>query len=109
MKTITAKEQAEYMKASGSKQISMAQLEREINAIGYTLDRSDDCKGNNKYVTGPREGIIYPAVNLHPIEKDTRMSFANVNSRRDSNYKALKKMRKNETFFCLIRGRICTL
>lgn len=42
--------------ANGSRQVTLEQIDAELRAIGYRLDRSGDCPSLNRYTSGPRAG-----------------------------------------------------
>jgi len=45
------------------------------------LDRTMDCRSNSRWVAGPRAGHSYPCVTTGIRERDTKLSFANVEAR----------------------------
>ncbi len=92
--------------AHGQHPRTLAEIETALAAIGYKFDRSCDSHSNNRHMTGEAAGESYPAINAYVIEKDTRRSFANVEARRDENFKTLQDMRFSGEWFAVIKGAI---
>ena len=81
----------------------------ELAKLGYVLDRTMDCFSYARYMTGPAAGESYPSVSLCILEDDTQRSFCNVDSRRDTKYRALQDIRKAGTHYWVHHGRIYEL
>ena len=80
-----------------------------LNAIGYELNRARDCYSNNRYMSRPRAGQSYPAINTGVREMDTKLEFCNVDARRDANFKTLQAWRGECSLFAVVRGCILEL
>ena len=93
---------------SGACRVSLREMDRRLSAIGYQLDRSMDCEGVNRYMTGPHVGSTYPAVNLQAREIDTGRSAYNVEARRDANYRRFQDEMRHG-MFAVARGRLYSL
>lgn len=88
-----AKEYAKVLDEQGARRLTVAQIERELNAIGYRLDRTMDCRGTARFMTGPFAGETFPSLTTGIAQSDNRVSAFNVNARRDANYGRLKELR----------------
>ena len=104
--TDAVKREVDRRKARGYQPRTVKGMDRILAMIGYRMDRSSDCHGVNCYMTGDLAGESYPAVNAYVVEIDTGLSFAHVNSRKDGNFEALQRMRRNEELYAVVRGRI---
>lgn len=102
---MNAIEYAAKMDAQGSKRLTIAGIARQLKAIGYRLNRSMDCRSICQRSTGE----TYPTITTGIVEADTGLSFANVNARRDANFRALQDMRYNETFYAIHKDAIFSL
>lgn len=90
--------------ASGMEQLSMEQLQARFAALGYRFDRSCDCKGMARYMSGEYAGHAYPALTLYPVQADNGLSAWNAEARRDSQFQAMQRLRKQ--LFAVSRGAI---
>lgn len=79
--------------ARGWNPISVAEFRRRFAALGYTVDRDDDCRSMARYMTGESAGESYPACSTGLREADTGLSAFNVDARRDSAFKAMQELR----------------
>lgn len=95
--------------AGGAKQVTLAQLCDIVAELGYKVHRDDPCRGNSRYMTGPRAGATYPAVSFRITEADTGLGFTHVDARRDGNFKRLQELRLSEEYFAVSRGHITNL
>ena len=86
--------------------VTIQEMNATLNTIGYELNRERDCYSNNRYMTGPRAGQSYPAINTGVREMDTKLEFCNVDARRDENFKTLQKWRGECSLFAVVRGCI---
>ena len=86
--------------------VTIKEMNDRLNAIGYELNRERDCYSNNRWMTGPRAGQSYPAINTGVREMDTKLEFCNVDARRDNNFKALQELRSDDALFAVVRGCI---
>lgn len=93
-----------YRNKLGMTQVTLKQLEAKLKELGYRLDRSMDCKGNSRYMTGERAGESYPACGLRPVQIDDGLGFCHVDARRDDKFKALQAMRN--THYVVANGYI---
>lgn len=92
--------------AQGFHPVTVAQMNETLNSIGYELNRERDCYSNKRYMTGPRAGQSYPAINTGVRECDTKLEFCNVDARRDENFKTLQEWRSTCCLFAVVRGQI---
>ena len=90
----------------GHHPVTIKEMAIRLNTIGYELNRERDCYSNNRYMTGPRAGQSYPAINTGVREMDTKLEFCNVDARRDENFKTLQKWRGECSLFAVVRGCI---
>ena len=93
-----------YRVQQGQRHLSFQAFKEAYAQIGYKFDRSSDCKGIARYMTGERAGVGYPCLSLYPIQIDNGLSAWNVDARRDNNYQAFKVLRNS--LFAVIQGRI---
>ena len=71
--------------AANCERVTLGELRRRLHAIGYTLDRALDCACIARTISPPeRAGETCPTITGYVIEKDTRVSAANVNARRQT-------------------------
>jgi hypothetical protein len=96
-----------HLLANGYKQVTLAQFDAEIRAIGYRFDASMSCRSMAQIMTGPRAGTTYPAVSLYARQVDDGLSYCNMDARRDDAFIALKALRNSR--FAVVRGAIATL
>ena len=85
--------------------VTIPEIERELAAIGYRLDRTMDCRCIARTLTGVNAGNSYPVIGSCTREVDTGLSFANVNARRDDNFQKLQKLRLRG-MFAIVNGAI---
>lgn len=79
--------------AAGIERVSMAELRRRYQELGYDFDRSFDCRATATIMTGPGAGDTYPCCTTGVIECDTRRSAFHVESRRDRNFERMQELR----------------
>ena len=87
--------------ALGSRCLSVAAFTAEFARLGYTLDRSMDCRSIARYLAS---GHTYPAISTYPREADSGLSARNVGARRDDKYRAMRALRQE--IFAVSRGAI---
>lgn len=92
--------------SDGMRPVSVAVINDTLARLGYRLERSLDCRSENRYMSGARAGLSYPAINAGVVEADTRMSAFHYQARRDANFAALQALRRSGELFALSRGRI---
>lgn len=84
---------------AGMAQLSLMEMFNKIDSLGYKIDKSMSfCyfnQGNANH---------WAAKSCYVVEKDTGLSFANINAREDENYKALQELRRST--FTLHKGRL---
>jgi hypothetical protein len=102
-------EEIAHKRAQGGRQVTLEQLDAELRAIGYRLDCGGDCPSVNRYVSGPRAGRSYPAVNLRVVQASDGMSAMHIEARRDARFEALQQMRRTDALFAVHRGRLYEL
>ena len=90
--------------SDGARQVSITEFERQLNAIGYSLDRSRDCRCVARYL---ESGRTYPCITTGAKESDTGRNYANIKARRDDNFRALQSLRSQ--IFAVTRGAIFEL
>jgi hypothetical protein len=89
----------EHRKAHGCRQVSVAEMEAEFNALGYTMDRNLDCRSMSRYL---ESGRSYPCCTTGLKEIDTGMSAFHFAARRDDKFRAMQKLRQE--IFAVSRG-----
>jgi len=92
--------------AAGSRQVTLTQMDNELRALGYRLDRRGDCRSENRHLTGVRAGHSYPAVNMSVVQLSNGLSAFHVDARRDAAFDTLQSLRATEALFAVHRGRI---
>jgi len=97
-------DEIDYRLKNGWVRCTIYTLQKEYEKLGYTFDRSCDCRSNAQYVTGERIGATYPVLTLYPIEMDTRLSAFHVDARRDKNFNLMQQLRN--THYAVAPGRI---
>jgi hypothetical protein len=90
----------------GQHPVSLASIESTLRGLGYRLDRRLDCRNLARWMSGPRAGASYPALNTGIVEIDTGLSFANVEARRDAAFKLLQALRRTGECFAVVGGHI---
>lgn len=85
--------------ANGMKILTVKELQARFEALGYKLDRSMDCRSTARFMSGEYAGKSYPCITTGLKEKDTGMSAFHYQARRDSNFKAMQKL----------RGEVCAI
>lgn len=90
----------------GNHPMSVRSLADVFAAIGYTLDRSLDCRGVSTWQTGPHAGQSYPCVTTGIRETDTGLSAFHVSARRDASFDKLQEMRLSGKFFAVSKGAL---
>ena len=93
-------------KARGSNPSTVAEIKAALAKIGYRLDRSMDCSGLSRILTGDGAGESYPCITTGVSEIDTGLSAFNNDARRDTNFSILQHMRRNEELYAVVRGKI---
>lgn len=87
--------------------LTVKEFSERFAALGYKLDRSMDCRCNARFMTGEHAGESYPCITTSVKEIDTGMSAFHYQARRDSNFKAMQKLRQE---ICAItRGALLTV
>ena len=97
--------EATYRMQQGQRHVSIEQLMREYEALGYRFDRTMDCKDTARYMTGERAGESYPYLALYPVQIDNGKSAWNIEARRDNNFRSMQALR-NQIFSTMRDGRI---
>lgn len=99
-------EELEHRAREGDYPLSVRALNDAFLMIGYGLDRSMDCRGTARWMTGPRAGASYPCVTTGICEADTGMRAFHFAARRDANFARLQEMRRSGRYFAVSRGAI---
>jgi hypothetical protein len=90
------------MLAAGMEQLSKSELLNRLDRLGYKILAVDSFNyGNNGNANR------YPARSIYIIEKDSKLSFANIDARRGENFKALQQLRYSS--FAIVVGRLYEL
>lgn len=92
--------------SDGHNPLSVRALTNAFLAIGYTLDRSLDCRGMANWMTGERAGQSYPCITTCIRETDTGLSAFHFEARRDHNFAKLQDMRTSGKYFAISKGAI---
>lgn len=88
------------MKTIQTKKVSKKWLDNELKSLGYRISKTNSFNYYNGY-----NDFKYEARACYIVEIDSGLSFANVNARRDINFKALQEFRYNNSYL-EIKGRI---
>jgi hypothetical protein len=102
-------EELAYRASQGRYPVLIADIQAQLKELGYELDRRRDCKGNSRYITGPRKGRAFPCTTTGVRERDTKLSVWSPNARRDENFFKLQGIRRNGSPFAVVRGAILEL
>jgi hypothetical protein len=86
-------------KINGQKILTVREFGQQFKSLGYKLDRTMDCQGLSRYMTGEHAGESYPVITTSVKEIDTGMSAFHYQARRDDNFRAMQKL----------RGEICAI
>jgi hypothetical protein len=90
-----------FRKTLGCEELTAVQFAARFAALGYSLDRTMDCRAPAKYLA---IGRIYPSCTTGLKEADTGLSAFNYAARRDASFKAMQELRGN--IFAVSRGAI---
>ena len=90
-----------HLLAHGCEHLTVKQFAARFAALGYTLDRSLDCRAPSRYL---ESGRSYPCCTTGLKETDTGMSAFHFQARRDDNFRAMQKLRRQ--IFAVSRGAI---
>ena len=82
-----------WRESIGQERVSVAEFSRRYAALGYRIDRRDDCKSLARYMTGERAGESYPACDTGINESDTGLRAWNFAARRDAHFAAMQALR----------------
>lgn len=96
----------DYRAREGFHPTTIEAMEAMLNEIGYTLERSRDCRGPSAYLTGSEKGRMYPKLHTGVSERDTGLHFSHVDARRDRNFERLQEIRVSEGVFAVVGGCI---
>lgn len=83
-----------YRESIGCERVSVAEFGRRFAALGYRVDRSMDCRGSARIMTGPRAGESYPCCDTGLNEADTGLRAWNYQARRDARFQAMQELRQ---------------
>lgn len=86
-------------KSNGMQILTVKEFGQRFLELGYKLDRTMDCRGLARWMTGEYAGESYPVITTSVKEIDTGMSAFHYQARRDDNFKAMQKL----------RGEICAI
>lgn len=88
--------EVEDMIKSGMIQLSKSEYIEMLDTFGYKMGPK---YMELRYVNNLNEGRIWNEFTFDIVEKDTRLSFAHVDARKDLNFKKLQDMRMNYFVF----------
>lgn len=74
--------------------LSVPEFVARFAALGYTVDRSLDCRSVARYLTGPMAGECYLSCTTSVKEADTGLSAFNYTARRDANFRKMQTLRR---------------
>lgn len=94
----------ERRKAEGLHPMSVKSMDAAFRRLGYVLDRSMDCRGVSRILTGPGAGDSYPCVTTGVRHIATGLSAFNVYAPRDTAFHDMQALRLEA--FALTRGAI---
>lgn len=94
----------ERRKNQPEQHVTLDEIKRRLAELGYTLDRSMDCRSMARIISGRGAGNSYPCCTTGIREADTGMSAFHYQARRDDNFRALQALRG--TIYTVIRGYI---
>lgn len=83
----------QYIAKTGIEAVSLNEFKSRFLALGYKLDRSMDCMGIARFMTGPLAGECYKVKTTGLKEADTGKSAFHYQSRRDSNFEKMQALR----------------
>lgn len=86
---MTPEQAAEYQ---GMKILTVKEFTARFAELGYTVDRTMDCKSVGKFMA---TGETYPVITTSVKETDTGMSAFHYQARRDDKFKAMQKLRND--------------
>ena len=88
--------------AHGAEHLTVKQFAARFAALGYTLDRTLDCRAPSRYL---ETGRSYPCCTTSVKETDTGVSaWHYLDARRDDNFKAMQALRSQ--IFAVSRGAV---
>ena len=97
----------DFLKSRGIEQVTVAEMARRFEALGYRLNRSLDCFGRSRYMTGEHAGRSFPEITTGLTEIKTGRSAFHFESTRDDSFRAMMELRRN--IFAVTRGAIFTV
>lgn len=87
------KRELQWRAARGEFPLRVSELCARFAALGYRIDRSDDCRGNALHMTGERAGETYPCCTTGVVEADTGRSAFHREARRDERFQVMQELR----------------
>lgn len=93
-----------YRDSLGMERLTVSEFCERFAALGYRVNRADDCRSNARYMTGPRAGESYPACSTGLNEIDTGLRAWNRDARRDERFQAMQELRCK--IYAVTRGAI---
>jgi len=82
-----------YRDSLGLERLTVTEFCQRFAALGYRVNRADDCRSNARHMTGPRAGESYPACSTGLNEIDTGLRAWNRDARRDERFRAMQELR----------------
>jgi hypothetical protein len=83
--------------------LTVKEINARLEALGYRLERSLDCRCNALYVDGAHDGDTYPCITVNIRHKASKMSFANVDAPRGADFQALQALRLSGELYAVTR------
>lgn len=80
--------------ASGRRYLRLDELEMELRRIGYRLDDDSRAYCRARWMTGEMAGRTYDCCTIGVAQLDNGLSFANIEARRDDNFRTLQTLRQ---------------
>lgn len=89
---------------SGCSKVSYNELKDILKSLGYEIE----AESSFNYINTANE-ITYKAKSCYIVESDTGLSFANIEARKDENFKELQRLRRSGLFAVTNHGAITEL
>lgn len=96
-------ERAAMLKA-GVEQVTVQEINRRLQALGYELEPNSRCSGIARNLT---TDTSFKCVTWGVREQDTKRGAYHFQSRRDERFKAMQQLRQD--VFAYVRGYIVTI
>jgi hypothetical protein len=89
-----------------SQPMQIKDIQKSLKALGYRLDRSEDCKGVSRVYpfNEDQEEYSYLCCTTGIKEIDSGMSAFHYQAKRDDNFKQLQAMRLSGEYFAVLKN-----